>query len=304
MKGAKLYVSDDGKNFTEIAGLAVGPNIGPLVKITIADACQKYVSNFTALKCENNQKSEVLYFKIFCEFMRKRDLGYMDQIKLVDIDEFVTFLSKRMKPVSVNRRMSTIKNFLNKCYEWQFIVSQFKIKKKKSKPNPHRVWPENVYNSFLERTEGVHTKFFRFLWLTGCRPIEAANLKWTDIDHEKQIITLSCGKNAEISRAFPMTKELSKLLHEMKPERHHVFFFKGKPMNTACLYVYVQDRLKYVTKEKYTMYGLRHTFGFRLNRAGANAFAIANLMGHSDLKTTRNYMHTSETDLISLLNKA
>lgn len=300
----RLYVSDDGKHFEEIAGLALGLGVDPVNKISIPDACQKYVINYTALKCENNQKSEVLYFKIFSDFMKKRNLKTMDQIKLVDLDEFVTFLSKRMKPVSVNRRMSTIKNFLNKCYEWQYVAIQFKIKKKKSKPNPHKVWPETVFREFLSRTKDPHTRFFKFLWLTGCRPIEAANLKWTDIDWEKNSITLACGKNSEINRAFPITKELSKLLHEMKPERHHVFFYKNKPMNTGCLYVYVQDRLKHFTKEKYTMYGLRHTFGFRLNKAGANAFAIATLMGHSDLKTTRNYMHTSETDLVSLLNKA
>lgn len=38
---------------------------------------------------------------------------------------------------------------------------------------------------------------------------------------------------------------------------------------------------------------LRHTFGTRLSDAGANAFEIMELMGHSSIKTSERYVHPS-----------
>jgi integrase len=39
---------------------------------------------------------------------------------------------------------------------------------------------------------------------------------------------------------------------------------------------------------------LRATFGTRLGEASYNAFEIADLMGHSDIKTTRRYVRVME----------
>jgi integrase len=287
--------------YKKLSALAVGDNIKPIPKVKISKASQKYIKLCTSQKCANNQKTEIIYFGKFDSFMKERDIFFMDQITTEVLTEFVNHLSLKMKASSVNRRMESIKNFLRMAYDWGLIRNKFELKKKKQKPNPHKVWPEHIFLEFLERVDEDHRNFFTFLWLTGARPIEAANLKWTDIDYEKNVLVLACGKNAEVARFFPITEKLSTLLHNVKPKNINVFTARGKPMNTGCLYVYVKDRLKHFTKEKLTMYGIRHTFGFRLNKEGANAFAIASLMGHSDLKTTRNYMHTSETDLKKLL---
>jgi Phage integrase family len=37
---------------------------------------------------------------------------------------------------------------------------------------------------------------------------------------------------------------------------------------------------------------LRHTFGTRLDMAGANAFEIKELMGHTDVRTSLRYVHS------------
>jgi len=39
---------------------------------------------------------------------------------------------------------------------------------------------------------------------------------------------------------------------------------------------------------------LRATFGTRLGEAGFDAFTIADLMGHSDVRTTRRYVRATE----------
>jgi integrase len=46
--------------------------------------------------------------------------------------------------------------------------------------------------------------------------------------------------------------------------------------------------------EDFHFHDLRHTTGTRLADSGADAFAIAELLGHRDLQTTKRYTHATE----------
>ena len=137
--------------------------------------------------------------------------------------------------------------------------------------------------------------------MTGCRPIEAKNLKWTDIDYDKKAITVRCGKNAEISRHFPLTEELDIFLHNLKFDSNFVFSKNKKQINNDSLYQYCKKRLVSLGLNEYTVYGIRHGFGTKLALAGVSSFYIAELMGHRKLETTRIYVHAVNNQLIDAL---
>ena len=49
---------------------------------------------------------------------------------------------------------------------------------------------------------------------------------------------------------------------------------------------------------EFVVYSLRHTYGTRLGEAGADAFAIMKLMGHSSITVSQRYVHpTPETQV-------
>ena len=55
---------------------------------------------------------------------------------------------------------------------------------------------------------------------------------------------------------------------------------------------------------KVLMYdGIRHSFASRMSDNGLNAFEIQYLMGHSDIKTTLNYIHENKKLLIEKMNR-
>lgn len=211
-----------------------------------------------------------------------------------------------MKPSSVNRRFCTIKNFFRKCYEWKLLAEDpcHKMKKRKYEENPFRPWTPELMERFLLMCEGVWAKIFEFLWLTGARPMELKNLKWTDIDYDDQLLTLRCGKNAQISRKFPITKELDRLLHSVKMDGPYVFANNKKQLNNDNLYHYCKKRLERLGLHGFTVYGIRHGFGTKLAKQGVSAFYIAQLMGHTRLDTTKKYVHSEKNQLIQILNKA
>ena len=148
-----------------------------------------------------------------------------------------------------------------------------------------------------------YASYFSFLLNTGCRPIEAQNLKWSDIDYDNKKIKFKSDKNAKVSRDFPLTKEADKILHSIKSRAINVFLDpNGKPIETDRSYQYAKHRLKRLKLSHITIYGLRHTFCYRLTSAGLNAFQIQYLMGHAEIETTLNYVHIDEAELLMKVN--
>jgi integrase len=303
VKGAKLYVSDDGKNFTELQGLLHSPNVKPVKRIPLDEAFTHYDEKCITHKCLKNQNNERLYFYKLRNFLKSQGVNAIDEVTRVLIEEFESDLAKIMNPNSVNRRMCGIKHFFSKCLEWGFVLDNpaAGMKKRKVERNPFKPWPFEIIFSVLLMCDGIYSDLFYFLYLTGARPMEAKNLKWSDIDYENKWITLKCGKNAEVSRRFPLTPELDSLLHQIKPVSQFVFSDEGKQINNDLLYHYIKDRLSLFTDKKLTVYGLRHTFGSDLTARGTNAFTIANLMGHRNLRTTMSYQHFEQDNLIKVL---
>ena len=48
----------------------------------------------------------------------------------------------------------------------------------------------------------------------------------------------------------------------------------------------------------FVFHSLRHTFGSRLWRSGANAFTIMRLMGHSTVTVSQRYVHPSPPEAV------
>jgi integrase len=219
--------------------------------------------------------------------------------------EFENSMTSQMKLSSVNRRFCSIKHFFRMCREWDFVHENpcLGMKKRRAEYNPHKVWPIEVFARFLDQTDGMYKNLFLFLWLTGCRPVEAMNLRWSDLDYERKKITFRCGKNAKISRLFPLIKKADELLHNIKPVSQFVFTFDGKQLDNQLLYHYAQCRLKTIAKEKYTVYGLRHTFGTRMSEdPEITAWDLMDLMGHANADTSRRYVHKDDEKLLRVVN--
>lgn len=301
----KLYVKNLDGTYEELAAIIADRDLRTIKKTTLGDAFSKYINNCTANKCIKNQSNERLYFGIFQAFLKEKKVVHINEVTREHIDQFENLLLRSMKASSVNRRFCAIRNFFNKCVDWKMLVENpcAGYRQRKTEQNPFKPWTPEMIKKFLPLCDGIWAKIFEFLYLTGCRPMELKNLRWTDIDYDNQTIKFRCGKNAQISRAFPITKDIDRFLHDLKMNGSFVFAGPDKkPLNNDNLYHYCKKRLIKLDLAGYTVYGLRHAFGTRLAKQGVSAFYIAELMGHADLETTRGYVHSDKKMLIDILN--
>lgn len=302
----KLFIQKDDGTYEELAAIIADRDLRAFVKTPIKTAIQKYIETCTSKKCPKNRSSEKLYFGILLQFLLDKKLTHIDQVEREHIDQYESLLLSRMEPASVNRRMSPVKTMFTKCMEWKIIFDNPCFGKKilKEQKNPFKPWSPELVRKFLSLTDGTWKKIFTFLWMTGARPMEVKNLRWSDVDYEDQQLTFRCGKNANNSRKFDMTPELDEFLHSIKMNGPFVFSENSRQLNNDNLYQYCKHRMRKLGLHGYTVYGIRHGFATNLAKNGANAFELAQCMGHSSLDTTRRYVHVDKKSLIEKLKKA
>jgi integrase len=131
---------------------------------------------------------------------------------------------------------------------------------------------------------------------TGMRRGDLFNLRWSQVDFQAGIVYVP---NAKTGRGYPvpMSKQVRTVLLELhaKTKGAELVFTSGR---TGGAYHDLKKGFTAACSDAglahLRWHDLRHTFGTRLAEAGVSEAVIAELMGHTDPKTTRRYTHGTE----------
>ncbi|MFX0200827.1 MAG: site-specific integrase [Candidatus Hodarchaeota archaeon] len=130
---------------------------------------------------------------------------------------------------------------------------------------------------------------------TGLRLREILNLKWDQINFNARTIKVENAKNGRIRYVdvnTPLLRELQ-MLRSRDGQSPYVFFNPetGKP------YLDTKKGFKAACRragiEGLRFYDLRHTFVSRLAERGVYLITVKDLLGHSTVKMTERYTHSS-----------
>jgi integrase len=138
---------------------------------------------------------------------------------------------------------------------------------------------------------------------TGLRLGEALSLDWAQVRLDPAqgarygFLTVLSGKaKNHKSRNVPLSARVVSVLKRWEPLRGGMVFRRadGEPLQ-ASLMGAQQARVRVLLKlpADFVLHSLRHTFGSRLGEAGADAFTIMRLMGHSNVTVSQRYVHPS-----------
>ncbi|QQS39999.1 MAG: site-specific integrase [Acidobacteriota bacterium] len=131
---------------------------------------------------------------------------------------------------------------------------------------------------------------------TGMRKGEILDLKWFDVDLKRRVITVRKSKSFQ-PRAVPMNHTVATLLEEIRRESEYVF---PSPKSGGKLKDFKRSFASARRKaglRDFRFHDLRHTAATRMADKGADAFTLATILGHSDIRVTARYTHATDASI-------
>src|SRR5438552_3836162 len=200
--------------------------------------------------------------------------------------------------------VSTIKRAFNWTCEMELINRNPFAKMRCGRGHPERRGPmtDEQFQTLLRGSDPTFRRFLIFLKFTGCRPGEAASMRWSDVRIEEACVVLKEHKTARktgLPRVIPLVPTTIKLLSWMKARRRsgsgeqtHVFTNgRGNAFTRGWLSLKMQRlRRRLGLPQGVTPYGLRHRYGLMGIKNGVNLKLLSLCMGHARTQMTEHYI--------------
>jgi site-specific recombinase XerD len=132
-----------------------------------------------------------------------------------------------------------------------------------------------------------------FLFDSGTRRGETANIKWKHVDFATGLVQVPDGKTG--ARTIVIGSKTLKALKQYRNgqgENDSLFGITGEGIHQAL------QRVGKRSGVKLTAQSFRRGFASEAIRNGMNIVHVQSLMGHADIQTTRRYITVNEQDLI------
>ena len=254
--------------------------------------------------------------KTFFSFVtpKKEETFYNIEIKTITTKQIENYLkeeiTKGRSDTTIAHKLTTIKNFFAYLTKEGLIKEDISIsieRPKLRKTLPKALTIEEVdslLNIELTTPFDYRNKaMLELLYGTGLRISELITLKLYDIDYTACIIRImGKGRKERIIPIGEFSMHYMKLYLEYRPK-----LLKNK----TCEFLFLNNRgekisrqgffkiLKNLLKEKglnqdVSPHTLRHSFATHLLNQGADLRSIQELLGHSDITTTKIYTHVSD----------
>ncbi|MGK9476699.1 tyrosine-type recombinase/integrase [Melioribacter sp. OK-6-Me] len=230
------------------------------------------------------------------------------------IDQFISSASASSKH-SASLYHRTLKAAFNKAVVWNYLeANPFDKIKAPKVPQSFPVFiSESELILILNNTQMQLMKdIFTTAFYTGMRLGELVNMKWNWIDFTENIITVKNSsefnsKNKR-ERIIPIHQKVQTILKNRyqlgKFEDALVFSrYEGIKLNED----FVSKQFKKAVRaaklnDKIHFHTIRHSFASALVQRGISLYAVKELLGHGNIKTTQIYSHLQKDNLREAVN--
>lgn len=290
--------------------------------LTFEEGCNKYLEycrqrNLRQGTINHYRQSYVQFFKFF-----EPDTP----IEEIDEDAYKRYVlhlrSTLNNDVSINSYLrdfiTTMHYLMNEGYIQSYKMQAIKVDKSHietyneqelqlllKKPNIKKC-------SFIEYQCWVMTNF---LFSTAVRQRSLMNIKVKDIDFDNNVVYVNVTKNRK-PLIVPLNQTMVNILREYLKYRNHktdddylfcnVF---GQQLVKSTCYHMLYEYNKRRGVETTGIHRYRHTFAKQWILSGGNVVSLSQLLGHSSLEITQNYIHllvsdvAKQVDEINVLDK-
>lgn len=245
----------------------------------------------------------ILGHKKYIEAINRAEI---DTYKLRRSEEYSQRQNHKITPRTINFEISTLRTFFyylinergltltNPCARFKHLRDE----KKKARRRPPVYTQGEIERLFAVCSE-VERTIFATLLLSGLRKRELYFLTWTDVDLKGATLRITGEGKERFSpkdyeeRLLPIPPDLVSLFAEL-PRRSEWVFSNSKGGQIDHLLRRLKELAERAHVPNATLHKFRHTYATRLLETGCDLKTLQYLMGHSDLKTTEQYLNPND----------
>lgn len=241
--------------------------------------------------------TKITYVSILEDFINSIDVCVVEDLNILVIDNFIDTLSLRgYKPKTIKNKVVVIRSFIKFLYSKNFIdIRPEAIEIPRTVEVEANFLDEEEQCALIKSARNLRDKALIMTILSsGLRASEILNLKEDDLYRRSLIVSRGKGGKPRVTFIDPLTEKSIREYHH-KREADSVFVFTnsfGKPLSRQYLSRMISETaLRAGIKKRVSAHTLRHSFATNMLRKGARIEDVQPLMGHSNISTTRLYMH-------------
>lgn len=214
---------------------------------------------------------------------------------------------------TVNSNLRVLRRVLGLAVDWHVLTVMPKMKLLRGEQIRDRVVSHEEERKYLAVAAEPLASIVTVLFDTGLRTDECFRLRWEGIswvNGQHGTLAVTHGKSSAARRVLPMTPRVravleSRWLAARKPDTGYVW-----PSETSTGYIHDETVRRAHLKamdaagvDHFVLHSLRHTFLTRLGEAGVDAWTLARIAGHSSIKMSMGYVHTSATNMSEAISR-
>lgn len=266
---------------------------------------------FERRMAKNTTSSYIRDLNLYKEFLKnERKKEDISKINKSDIESYLEYLGKNdYSTKSIARKLTTIKNFHKYLLATNRIDIDYSLtierpKLRKSLPNVLTIEEVDILLDIKTITpfDYRNKAMLELLYGTGLRISELLNLKLSDIDFENCVVR--CFGKGSKERIVPIGEYIidslnnylefgrNKLINKKKISDYLFLNSHGSSLSRFSFFKILKKLLlEKGIKKDVSPHSLRHSFATHLLENGADLRSIQEMLGHSDIATTRIYTH-------------
>jgi integrase len=248
----------------------------------------------------------------------------LEEIKDEKIADFAAHRqTKGLQVSTINSSLRVLRRVLKLAVEWGALGSLPKVKLLPGERHRERVVTPEEEAKYLAAAPELLASVAAILCDTGLRPEECFRLRWETVtwtNGRQGTLQVMHGKTAAAHRILPMTPRVRNILESRwesagkpldgwvwtAPTRSgHLVSSSLKRQHKLAFKRLAEEAKKNNQKamQPFVLYSLRHTFLTRLGESGCDAWTLARIAGHSDIRISTRYVHPSEDAVFGAMSR-
>ena len=287
----------------QVDRFGAAPDTKILESTTLGQLLERYQREISPSKRGSVQEIQRI------DVLRRHDLAYRTLIGLSQQD-IASFRDERLQSVAPSttvRELAILSHVLEVAIrDWGLPLAKNVVKLVRRpviRNERSRRLTGDEERRLLDGCAGGKIPYFRTLIIlaieTGMRRGELLGLNWSDVSHNRRVISLALTKNGT-SREVPLSQRAFDALMDWK-SRASVDQSIVFPMKAGSLEQAWYRLLARVGITGLRFHDLRHEGVSRLFERGLNVIEVSSISGHKEMRMLKRYTHLAADDLVARL---